>query len=206
MTVSSKEDTIADLERELQAACCISVGDLASRIEEIGFQCQACGECCRGEDNSVAVFPFEVRRILKFCGKEWLESVEPPQDGEWDRQGRFHTLEWRLKKEGGDCKFYCEQGCCIYPARPFICRTYPFYLAEGRLRFSQCRGLGKAISPQEAASMAVLLKDRYLTELKEALSLLRNFRDFERGPPAEGGECVVHDSEGEHRIIGRHLL
>jgi Fe-S-cluster containining protein len=204
--MTSREEIAADLERELLAARNISVEDIASRIEMIGFQCLRCGECCTGDYNSVTVFPFEVRRILKSCGEEWLEAVEPPEVGEWDRQGRFHTLEWRLKKETGRCRYYSEGGCSIYQVRPFICRTYPFYLVKGVLRLSECRGLGKAISRQEAASLAALLKDRYITELEEALALLQNFCDFERGTPIEKGDCIVHDSEGEHRICGRRLL
>jgi hypothetical protein len=52
----------------------------------------------------------------------WLEVVGPPEEGEWDRDGCFHTLEWRLRKdgasEGASCRFYHDGRCSIYPAGP----------------------------------------------------------------------------------------
>ena len=47
-----------------------------------------------GQDNSVLVFPFEVREILEPSQAQgnWLDEVEPPSEGEWDDCGNFHTL------------------------------------------------------------------------------------------------------------------
>jgi len=204
--MTGKDDTISELEKELAAAWKISVPELAARIEEIGFCCLRCGECCVGDENSVVAFPFEIRSISRLTGDEWLETVAPPTIGEWDSSGCFHTLEWRLKKTAGKCKYYSESGCRIYQVRPLLCSTYPFYLVRGRLFTSECRGLGKAISSIEAARLADLLKKRYVVELQESLSLLRKYREFERGRPVSKGDCIVHDSEGEHRICGIQLV
>ena len=54
---------------------------LAAAIQEIGFYCRLCGECCRGEDNSVVVFPQDVRSIQEATGLAWLEVAGPPQEG-----------------------------------------------------------------------------------------------------------------------------
>ncbi|MDD4653238.1 MAG: YkgJ family cysteine cluster protein [Methanothrix sp.] len=194
------QDRIAGLKKDLLAAKGISQTDLAARIRKTGFRCQKCGECCRGEDNSVVVFPEEIRRIQKATGLHWLKAVAPPEEGEWDREGCFHTLEWRLLKENDACRFYQDGRCSIYPVRPRLCRTYPFYLDEGRLMHSECRGLGKKIEQEEANNLAESLLERYLTEIQEAIHLLERYRDFERGEAKEGGECIVHDSEGEHRV------
>lgn len=123
-----------------------------------------------------------------------------PLEGEWDIEGNFHTLEWRLRKEGRDCKYYSEEGCRIYKARPLLCQTYPFYLEEGRLRWSDCRGLGGEIGFEEAQKIADLLKRRQIVEIKEAIDLIRKYEDFERGEPSPYGMCIVHDSEGVHEI------
>jgi len=193
-----EKDRIDELEQALCRAGRISEDALASRIQEIGFFCLRCGECCSGEDNSVVAFPGEIRRIMAAAGLDWLEVAGPPEEGEWDSNGRFHTLEWRLRKEGLACRFF-EGGCCrIYRDRPVLCRTYPFYLDEGVLRVSECRGLGGAIGRDEAERMAAELLQRYTTEIKEAISLLQMYRDFTRGPAAAGGAVIVHDSEGEH--------
>ncbi|HNX39138.1 MAG TPA: YkgJ family cysteine cluster protein [Methanothrix sp.] len=198
--MNDQKDRIGELEQSLVRAGRISAATLASRIQEIGFCCLGCGECCRGEDNSVVVFPREVRRIMEATGLAWLEVAGPPDEGEWDGEGCYHTLEWRLSKDGLSCRFLEGGRCRIYQDRPLLCRTYPFYLDDGILRVSECRGLGGRIDREEAERLAAELLRRYTTEIEEAISLLKMYRDFARGPAAEGGATIVHDSEGEHRI------
>jgi Fe-S-cluster containining protein len=208
------QDRIADLKQALLATKELSLTELAARISELGFRCQECGECCQGEDNSVVVFPEEIRRIMTAAGLLWLEVVEPPAEGEWDKDGCFHTLEWRLVKKGAlegasfgaSCRFYQNGRCSIYSCRPMLCRTYPFYLDNGELMHSECRGLGCKIESEEADDLAELLVKRYLLEIQEAIHLLERYRDFERGEAKEGGGCIVHDSEGEHRISQEKLV
>ncbi len=196
----SRKRQLAELRKSLEAAKKFSTKELAAQIREIGFQCLGCKDCCRGEDNSVVVFPFEIRRLLAVTGLDWLEAVEPPQEGAWDSEGCFHTLEWRLKKNEGSCRFCEDYGCKVYQARPLLCSTYPFYLDQGILKQSECQGLGRMIEPAEAKKLAERLVLRNITEIGEAISLLEKFRDFERGVPREEGPCIVHDSEGEHKI------
>ena len=200
---------IAELNEELSEAKKLTAIGLAARIRELGFSCLRCGECCRGEDNSVLVFPREVRCICAATGLAWLEVAGPPEEGEWGRDGSFHTLEWRLKKDMEFCRFYQESSCSIYRDRPLLCRTYPFYLDRGELMHSECRGLGGRIKPDEAEEIAQVLISRQITEIEEAISLLERYRDFDRGDPAESGgkdDITVHDSEGEHRIVEGELL
>ncbi len=195
-----RAEQIKELQRQIDAARMISRKDLAAKIQKIGFRCLRCGECCTGDENSVVLFPFEIRRILSITGAAWQDVAEPPAAGEWDKEGDFHTLEWRLKKESGSCKFHSPAGCRIYGARPLLCSTYPFYLDAGVLCCSECRGLGEDIDSTEAERIAEKLIERSIIEINEAISLLRAYRDFERGRPKKGGACIVHDSEGEHRI------
>jgi Fe-S-cluster containining protein len=194
-----------ELHKCLQATKMISIEDFASQIKAIGFKCLRCGDCCVGADNSVVVFPFEIRKILAATGVGWLDAVEPPIIGEWDSEGNFHTLEWRIKKDGESCKFHTIAGCKIYQARPMLCKTYPFYLDEGTLRCSECRGLGKEIGSDEAERIATLVVKRSITEIQEAIALLERYTDFERGNPTKSGVCIVHDSEGEHHIACEEL-
>lgn len=199
--MSWKEERIEELSGQLRAARGITLEKIASDIQKIGFQCTRCGECCTGEDNSVVVFPFEIRRIAALTGEPWQETVEPPSTGEWDRPGNFHTLEWRIKKRCGSCRYYeTDSGCRVYNERPHICSTYPFYIEDGVLSASECRGLGREIGAYEARDLALCLIERYKTEIEEAVALVKNYADFERGEPDVEGQCIVHDSEGEHRI------
>ena len=197
---------IAQLNEAFLAAKKISSTKLAARIRELGFHCLQCGECCRGEDNSVVVFPQEIRQIMIATGLPWLEVVGPPEEGEWDKDGCFHTLEWRLKKEGESCRFYQNGRCSVYRDRPLLCQTYPFYLDNGELMCSECRGLGGKMESGEADKMAEEIISRYLFEIQEAIALLQRYRDFERGEAGKDGGCIVHDSEGEHRIAGGALM
>ncbi len=199
------EDRIAGLNEALLAAKDLSLITLAASIRKLGFHCQECGECCRGEDNSVVVFPAEIRSIQMATSQEWLEVAGPPEEGEWDRDGCFHTLEWRLRKEGEDCRFYQNGRCSVYPCRPMLCRTYPFYLDNGELMCSECRGLGCKIEDDEATKLAKQLIMRYLFEIQEAIALLERYQDFERGEAKKEGGCIVHDSEGKHCIDCRSL-
>ena len=191
---------LADLRRSHAAALRLSPFSLASQIKRIGFQCLECGQCCRGEDNSVLVFPFEVRRIMAKKNLDWQEIAQPPKEGEWDSEGNFHTLEWRLKKKGLRCRFYEDGQCTIYGSRPLLCRTYPFYLVEGELCCSECSGLGMKIDIDAAQDIARQLILRHITEIEEAIALTERYEDFPRGKGKKGGSCIIHDSEGEHII------
>jgi uncharacterized protein len=198
--IGDLQDRIAGLKDVLLATKDLSLTELAALIQVRGFHCQKCGECCQGEDNSVVVFPEEIRRIQMATGQEWLEVVAPPEEGEWDKDGCFHTLEWRLKKDGESCRFYQNGRCTIYSCRPMLCRTYPFYLDNCELMCSECQGLGCKIESEEAHELAKQLIKRHLLEIREAIALLERYRDFERGEAKTEGECIVHDSEGEHHL------
>ena len=195
-----KKKRLEELQGKLELARGISAKNLAVQIRQIGFGCKRCGECCTGEDNSVVVFPFEIRRIMAAAHEPWQALVEPPSEGEWDERGNFHTLEWRLKKKSCSCMFYSEKGCMCYESRPLLCKTYPFYLDDGILCFSECRGLGAKIGAKESEEIAARLIERNVTEIIEATALLEKYEDFERGRPSRNGACIIHDSEGEHRM------
>lgn len=110
---------LADLEQSYAAARRLSARSLAGQIERIGFQCLGCGQCCRGDDNSVVVFPFEVRRIMAKRELDWLEVAQPPEEGEWDNNGNFHTLEWRLKKRDCAAGFMMRGNALSMASAPF---------------------------------------------------------------------------------------
>ncbi|UTF53323.1 YkgJ family cysteine cluster protein [Natronosalvus rutilus] len=75
----SSESQSASLEDELERARALSVDDLATAIESIGFECTRCGACCRGhgeDEHTATVFPDEVRDL-----GETLETGEAsPRD------------------------------------------------------------------------------------------------------------------------------
>ncbi len=170
---------------------------LAEKIKAIGFKCKKCAKCCREEygDNTVFIFPSEIRRISLKTGLSRNDFAIPTPSQDRDAEGNIHTFEWVLRKNG-DCIFLQESLCTIYEKRPYICKTYPFYLLEGNLMISECEGLGSEISGEESRRLAALLKERYIAEINESAALFARFKGFK---PSGKGVCV-HDSEGEHWV------
>jgi Fe-S-cluster containining protein len=192
------ESIIASLKKDLANALMIDEKKLAEMIKETGFKCKKCAQCCMSEfgDNTVIVSPSQTGEICERYGLERDDFVIPTPSDDRDKEGNIHTFEWILKKNN-DCIFLKERMCEIYDCRPFICRTYPFYLLDGKLEVSECIGLGSHISNEESLELAGPLKERYVLEIKESIAILEKFQGFN---PGGNGRMCVHDSEGEHWI------
>lgn len=197
MTIDQKilKKRIAELRKKLTDG--LDENRLADKIRAVGFKCKLCAKCCRSDfgDNTVALFPFEIRKICEKTGKKAMEVAVPTPSDDKDIKGNIHTFEWVMRKNH-DCIFLKNGRCEIYEIRPYICKTYPFYLQDGNLEVCECDGLGEQITQEESLKLAALLKERYITEIKESILLLQKFRGF---VPGGKGICV-HDSEGEHWI------
>ncbi len=193
-----KQAKISRLLKTLDEAARIDETQLADKIKATGFACRNCAQCCRAEygDNTVFIFPFEIRSIYGKTGLGRDDFVIPTPSQDRDSEGNIHTFEWVLRKNG-DCIFLKEGLCRIYECRPYICKTYPFYLLEGRLMVSECAGVGGWISNEKSQKLAALLKERYIAEIKESVALLERFDGFN---PGSRGKICVHDSEGEHWV------
>ncbi|MFP4530589.1 MAG: YkgJ family cysteine cluster protein [Halodesulfurarchaeum sp.] len=184
---------------------------IAADVREIGFECTRCGRCCRGtgtDPHTATVFPDEIRAIQSTTGRAWDEIARPMPFGV--REGRGETFEWALQiDDGGDCTFLetadTQTRCAIYDERPRLCRTYPFSLGlpgtgesranavaiAGRVRASECPGLGAEISRKRSLAIAKTLKERAVRELEEILALREQYE-----PHSAADGIVVHDSEG----------
>lgn len=189
-------DQIRSLKKELENACKIDERKLASQIKATGFKCRKCAQCCRSEfgDNTVIVSPGEIRKICTRYELLRNDFIIPTPSDDRDRDGNIHTFEWVLKKND-DCIFLKKELCGIYECRPFICKTYPFYLRDGELELCECIGLGGNISDMESLELAGILKERYIQEINESIGLLEKFEGLN---PGGSGSICVHDSEGEH--------
>jgi len=133
------------------------IHDLADEIRWIGFSCRRCGACCRagqGDTGFVFISHDEVAAIVTAGAGSWDEVAAPWPDFVLCGDGSAVTFGWCLRQEEGRCRFLGEDGCTRYECRPWICRTYPFSLAEGELSVSDCPGLGSAISREEALILA----------------------------------------------------
>lgn len=106
-----------------------------------GSKCAECGRCCTGAPGTVYMNRETSERIAKFVGlphEEFLKQYAYPF-----RNG--HSLK---EKENGDCTFFKQGRCTIYPVRPTQCRTYPFWPetlrneAAWKREKIQCPGIG----------------------------------------------------------------
>ncbi len=196
MIFKQKENRISNLKKALDKALKIQEKKLAGRIKAIGFECRKCAQCCKAQygDNTVIVFPSEIKKISEKTGLSRDDFVIPTPSQDRDSRGNIHTFEWVLKKNC-DCIFLKNDLCEIYECRPHICSTYPFYIDNGNLEVSECIGIGENISTQECLMLAALLKERYIDEIREAIAIIEKFNGFN---PGGSGNVCVHDSEGEH--------
>ena len=171
-----------------------SAESIAADIQRIGFSCLRCGGCCReGPNDSGLVFAShdEVGALVASGGGAWNEVAEPYPDFTPWGNGAAVTFGWCLRHDEGRCRFLSTGGCTAYPARPWICRTYPFVLLDGDLVVSDCPGLGGSISEEDALALAGDLLERARFERGEEERLKRILPTI-RFP--EGGRCVVDGS------------
>lgn len=168
---------------------------LARRIRKIGFSCTRCGSCCRGtaEDaNLVMVTPAEIDRLVRGTGLDAASIAEPyPECISTEGKGTM-TFEWCLKRNPAGCIFLQGDRCMVYGSRPWICRTYPFMLDGDKLITSPCDGIGRQISPDEAAELAGLVLQRR-SEEEEEEERIRNVLSASPVPP---GKRVHIDGRG----------
>jgi len=144
---------------------------------------------------------------------ESSQLFELPEE-DIDSEGNIHAYGWMLRqKKNGDCVFLEKDTnrCRIYPVRPMLCSTYPFYIEGLKLYTCECEGLGNHISAEESRKLAETLLSRYILELEDTLAMYEKYEDFERGKEGpdiardnlEKDMCtyIVHDSRGITKII-----
>ena len=207
-------DAVNDLKVKISMADKLSINEMAKQLVSIGFECMWCGECCRARsgDNTVILFPDEIRLIMDSHGMTPNEFCEPSIPQFMDDIGILHCFEWVQKRHSsGDCIFIrADNTCRIYQQRPWICSTYPFFLgftngvAKPDIMVSECKGVGRQINNDDALKLAELLKGRLLAEITEEIRLLENLEGFEdwestrfySSKGCQGYTIAVHDSSG----------
>lgn len=111
--------------------------------EGLRFQCQGDGKCCvsRGRYGYVYLSFNDRRRLAHHLGiatNQFTCRFTEKEDG-----------LYQLKYDGKDCPFFQKNRCSVYPARPWQCRTWPFWPENmnktvwEREVASYCPGAGK---------------------------------------------------------------
>ena len=110
--------------------------------EGVRFQCQQCGACCSGAPGTVYMTEEEIKHIAAHlhASVDGLKTtyLYPFRDSYSARE-----------EPNGDCIFFRNGGCFIYPVRPEQCRTYPFWIRSFRSDKNweettrECPGIGE---------------------------------------------------------------
>jgi Fe-S-cluster containining protein len=125
------------------------------------FECQGEGKCCasRGEYGYVYLSFNDRRRLAAHFGitaTEFTIRYTQKEDG-----------LYQLKYAGRDCPFFADKRCSVYEARPWQCRTWPFWpenmnrtVWESEVA-SYCPGAGKGrlYSAEEIEEIIAKKKD-----------------------------------------------
>lgn len=115
------------------------------------FQCQKCGECCRGE-RGILVTPEEQAAMAAYLGL----TLE-------DFSARYLVdtpLGPQLASMNGACVLQEGTLCRVHPVKPRICREWPFLPAllahadEYEAAKEACPGIPPGLSHQEFSRMA----------------------------------------------------
>jgi uncharacterized protein len=108
----------------------------------VRFTCTECGQCCTGAPGVVRVDENNIREIAAWRGNN-LTYFRRTYVRKTD-EGLSLT-----EKENGDCIFFKNNRCSIYPVRPGQCRTYPFWFRNMRSPEAwketarECPGIGQ---------------------------------------------------------------
>ena len=164
----------------------------------IEFTCQMCGNCCRGfDEGEVYLYKEDMLRLAKFLNikganelkiftKKYAKIIN--DSFFWKEPGaqrgktyRFKTLGFRFTGEDQHCHFLIDNICSVHEARPFQCRSFPFWqmMVSSRKNFEgytkKCKGLqvlkGKFYTKEEILNWA---KKEYEIEKKFFLEMKQN--------------------------------
>jgi Fe-S-cluster containining protein len=154
-----------------------------------------CGDCCRGlHDGEVYLYHEDIHRLadhLKMKGKKGLKTFAKKylkvinDNFFWKSEGakkgktyRFKTLGFAFAGRDEHCHFLINNECSVHEARPFQCRSFPFWqmMVSNSKNLQdytkKCKGLqelkGKYYSKEEILKWA---RDEYEIEKKYFLEM-----------------------------------
>ncbi|TVM33332.1 YkgJ family cysteine cluster protein [Oceanidesulfovibrio marinus] len=118
------------------------------------FACAMCGQCCEGE-GGIVLSRKDAARLAEHFGM----AVEAFLAQYAMVQGGKHHL---ASNGQGACVFYeKDRGCAVHPARPDVCRAWPFFRGNlvdaGSLAMAKedCKGIRRDVTFAEFRSSGV---------------------------------------------------
>ena len=114
--------------------------------EGLRFECYRCSTCCRHTPGYVFLSLNDLESLVSITGMTEKEFLSTYCREVFTIRGKKISLK---EKANYDCIFWEKDGCIYYEARPFQCRSFPFwkqYLGTKRRwdnLLSFCPGIGK---------------------------------------------------------------
>jgi hypothetical protein len=87
------------------------------------FQCTGCGHCCSGYPGFVYLSEHDVHELAAHLDLDLTVFLRRHTRIVRIRDERRLSL---IEKAPVDCVFYTDR-CTVYPARPYQCRSFPFW-------------------------------------------------------------------------------
>ena len=117
------------------------------------FECRRCGHCCRGT-GGIVLAAKDRARLAAHLGMT-LDAFTTAFTARKD--GKFHL---RARKDGF-CVFF-DAGCAVHPARPDICRAWPYFrgnlldAASREMSQEYCPGINPGVSHAQFVRQGLL--------------------------------------------------
>lgn len=147
--------------RVVEDRCIKTVHEALFKEQTASFSCRRCGKCCEGK-GGIVVGPRDLPRLCAYFGLPAAEVLERYTEN----IGGKPVLKCG---DDGFCLFFkAGTGCRIHPARPAVCRAWPFFRGNlvDRVSFDMakddCPGIGREVSHAAFAHEGF----RYLSEYK----------------------------------------
>jgi hypothetical protein len=130
-------------------------------VQGLRFECRGDGKCClsRGKYGYVYLSFSDRRRLaahFKMTTTEFTARYAKKEDGLYE-----------LIYHGTDCPFFSDNRCSVYDARPWQCRTWPFWPENMNktvwerevLPYCPGAGNGRLYTPEEIEEILAKQKD-----------------------------------------------
>lgn len=110
------------------------------------FECRRCGHCCHGE-GGIVLTQKDLLRLAAHLGLAPEDFVEAHATRKGDR------LHLGVREDGW-CVFFAD-GCGVHPARPDICRAWPYFrgnlmdAASWEMSLEYCAGINPSLPHEE---------------------------------------------------------
>jgi uncharacterized protein len=114
--------------------------------EGLRFECNRCSQCCRHTPGYVFLSRNDLDTLVSYLGMDEKDFLYAYCREVCTIRGKKISLK---EKANYDCIFWEKDGCLYYEARPFQCRSFPFwkqYLGTKKRwdnLVSFCPGIGK---------------------------------------------------------------